>query len=357
MVNIPFARSRSLELAQGMKKVDPGCDIFTDCGGCVTLDLSYEDELQIKEKVFLECFDRAGLKLNVMPIVSSPKSSGYRNKISPQFKTLRNGEFIFGMAPFGKKQIVNMERCPMAEPKISEALLQIREALIEKSLPPRKRGCAVIRYDQKQLHWGGWGKGSLRMKPDDYFCFKYNGHRIHYTLDSFFQLNTYILGPLLDHLNEELNIDASTHLFDLYGGVGLFSFCLGAKAGKVTLLELEGRSTEIANYNREVNCGFDHLSIVCGAVEKTLPLISQTASSETVAIIDPPRAGLRESVIETLHKQPPRKLAYLSCNPETQARDMKCFMDLAWKCEAVTPYDFFPRTHHIESLAILSPPH
>jgi tRNA/tmRNA/rRNA uracil-C5-methylase (TrmA/RlmC/RlmD family) len=113
--------------------------------------------------------------------------------------------------------------------------------------------------------------------------------------------------------------------------------------------------TEIATYNRKVNPGFDHLSIVCGAVEKTLPQLEQNLSTETVAIIDPPRAGLRRVVIDTLHQNPPRMLAYLSCNPETQVRDLKCFLDLGWKVEGVTPYDFFPRTHHIESLAMLLP--
>jgi tRNA/tmRNA/rRNA uracil-C5-methylase (TrmA/RlmC/RlmD family) len=145
----------------------------------------------------------------------------------------------------------------------------------------------------------------------------------------------------------------NTHFLDLYGGVGLFAISLGSSAKRTTLMELEGRSTTLAAYNKTAN-QLEHLDIVCGAVEETLPHLSLEPDENVLALIDPPRSGLKPNVIETLHEFRPQRLAYLSCNPETQLRDLAHFRRLGWTIESITPYDFFPRSYHIESLAFLS---
>lgn len=318
------------------------------------MNLDYRDELKIKQDSFKALVDQHQLDLNIRPIVGSPLHTAYRNKISPQFKKLQNGQLVFGMAPFGKKTILEIDTCPMARSSLSEAIVPIRENL-QNSETKKKRGCIVMRCDQEKFKWGGLGKKSLKMQPEEYFHFEWDGKKVYYSLDTFFQANTSILPLLFEQLLKELAIHSQTHFYDLYGGVGLFSFTIGCLAGAVTLVEREGASTEIAEYNQSIH-QLKQLQIIHCAVENLNPFPESPSSTmNQVALIDPPRAGLKPNVIESLSQMPLNKLAYLSCNPETQMRDLELFANAGWKCQSITPYDFFPRSYHIESLAILTP--
>lgn len=353
MKKLPFLRTHGLQLSKSRAKTNPPCKVFGECGGCTYLDLEYSDELEIKQTSFQALVEQHEMDLNILPIVSSPQHFAYRNKVSPQFKKLLNGSFVFGLAPFGKKTIVEVESCPMASPLISEQFIPIREKLCA-SVLKKNRGSIVMRCDEQHFRWGGLGKKSLELEPENYFIFEWEGQKVHYSLDTFFQANTSILPRLFKQLICELDIQANTHLYDLYGGVGLFSFTIGAKAGAVTLVELEGSSTKLAEYNRRFH-NKENLHIVHSPVEELKPLPESPYPDMTkVAIIDPPRAGLKPDVVESLSHLPLKRLAYLSCYPETQLRDLKLLLQSGWVCESITPYDFFPRSYHIESLAILT---
>lgn len=316
------------------------------------MDLDYSNELKVKQATFEALVKQHQLDLNIRPIVASPRQQAYRNKISPQFKKLLNGQLVFGMSPFGKRNILEINSCHMSEPMISEQLSPIRKVI--QNSQTKRRGCVVMRCDQNHFRWGGLGKKSLNLKQEDYFVFEWKGKKVHYSLNTFFQANTSILPSLFEQLLQELDINSNTHFYDLYGGVGLFSFTIGANAGAVSLVELEGASTELAEYNQSIH-QLKNLMITHSAVEHLNSLHDcPFPDMNKVAIIDPPRAGLKPEVIENLSKMRLKKLAYLSCNPETQMRDLQMFLKSGWTCSSITPYDFFPRSYHIESLVILT---
>ncbi len=352
----PYIRTRGLELAEDYQKIESCCSVFQNCGGCTYLNLNYEDELNLKEQVLRDLFAHHQLNIPIHQVTPSPRHQSYRNKLVPQIKKRINGDIHFGMAPFGKKQVVEISECPITLPIISDQIPKIHQELLQKDLTKIKRASLVLRSDGEKFHCGWWGKGSLKRTPPEYFQYHWKDKVIYYSLDTFFQANFFILESLIQNLQTYLGIDDQTHFYDLYGGVGLFAYTLGANAKHVTLIELEGASTQLAKYNKEMNQA-DHVEIICKPMEQMIPFPeSPIPNGKQIAMIDPPRAGLSPTVIDYLSTCPFTKLAYLSCNPETQVRDLKHFIQLGWTVDHITPYDFFPRSYHIESLAILSPP-
>lgn len=352
----PFLRKRGHELRQHYPTRKSPCSLFGECGGCSYLDISYTDELDLKQRVLQDLFDAHQLNHHVEKTVPSPQELRYRNKITPQFKKLLSQEVVFGVAPFGRKDIIPFKECPIALPQISKNIPEVYQELLKKDLSKYKRGCLTLRSDGEKFAWGGVGKGSLKMDVDQYFVYHDQSTKVHYSLETFFQANSFILPTLFETLKTELNIDKQTHFYDLYGGVGLFSFTLGKQAGYTTLIELEGASTELAEYNKSFH-NIENMSILCSAVEKLIPFPENPIPNlRQVAMIDPPRAGLKPEVIDYLYTCPFETLAYLSCNPETQARDLVLFTKKGWRIKSITPFDFFPKSYHIESLAILIPP-
>lgn len=165
------------------------------------------------------------------------------------------------------------------------------------------------------------------------------GVPISYDVNSFFQVNLPIFELAAQRI-KEATPDRSPKL-DFYSGVGTIGIPVGATA----LIESDPHNIEMAKQN----IGGRDITLVAATAETALDQISEQGS----LIVDPPRAGLHAKVIERLRVARPEQIVYLSCNPITQARDLALLQDL-YQIESITGYNFFPRTPHIESLAILS---
>jgi tRNA/tmRNA/rRNA uracil-C5-methylase (TrmA/RlmC/RlmD family) len=219
-----------------------------------------------------------------------------------------------------------------------------------------RRACMVIRTDEKKLAWGGIGKGSLRQSFEDGFEFIYHDVKVGYSLQTFFQSNLAILPKLIDAMKDMLKLTEKDTFYDLYGGVGLFALTVGEACHQAVIMELNCDSILWAKHNKELNQR-ENLRIVEGAVEDKLDEVYQESAStgRHCAVIDPPRSGLHENVCLYLRDQLfLERWIYLSCNPETQARDLKIICETGdWNIEKIEPWDFFPKSYHVESLVLL----
>jgi 23S rRNA (uracil1939-C5)-methyltransferase len=162
---------------------------------------------------------------------------------------------------------------------------------------------------------------------------------ITYDVNSFFQVNLPIFETAAEQIREA--IKTSDSKVDFYSGVGT----IGLPAEANTLVELDPRNIKMAKHNAKGR----HIKIVQASAETALEYIP----SEGALIVDPPRAGLHQKVIERIRDARPETIAYLSCNPITQARDLALLQDI-YTIQSIEGYNFFPRTPHIESLAILA---
>lgn len=193
------------------------------------------------------------------------------------------------------------------------------------------------------------------MKEEDYFWTTVHGRRIFYALDTFFQANLSILENIVSRIESLMEWQKDTVFLDLYSGVGLFGIALAGRAGEVVMIESCCDSVRLAQHNVRFH-QLGHVKILEGKVEACLPeVLSEVQGKPCAGLIDPPRAGLFPSVIETLNQVEGLKtLFYLSCSPESLARDLKGLTAEAWQVRKIMPFDFFPRTRHLETLVWLA---
>ncbi|MBF0478116.1 MAG: class I SAM-dependent RNA methyltransferase [Candidatus Omnitrophica bacterium] len=338
-------------------KAIPLCPAFGNCGGCCYQDISYEEELKIKDGKIRELLCAKGLvdPQLISPIEPSPQIYHYRNRLNLQLKKYKStGNIEVGFTPVEGRGVVEVTQCPIAVEPVSQFLSSLKKEAIPK-LPPKYRmaNLSVRAGDEGKVLWGGIGKLSTRLKPENYFWTEINGCRIFYSLDTFFQPNTSILPRLFEVLRSFEVWVKKPVFFDLYGGVGFFTLCVADLVDQAILIEECVASIQVARYNVD----YHHLTnceVIEGRVEKHLSAALKKYTGQVkVAMIDPPRGGLsvqsRQMLIEAGFDQ----IFYLSCNPETLARDLNDLTPHGWQIQKVIPFDFFPRTKHIETLVNL----
>ncbi len=143
-------------------------------------------------------------------------------------------------------------------------------------------------------------------------------------------------------------LGAAEHVLDLYCGTGTIGLCIAPFAHHVTGVELQPTAIENARANARSN-KIENTTFIAGDVGAVLPTLNADA-----VVVDPPRAGLTRDAIGHLNTTRARRMVYVSCNPETLARDLKILTQNGWSLLSVDPFDMFPQTHHVENVALLT---
>ncbi len=339
-----------LEHHEKINPVVPVCPVFGICGGCQLQDVPYEEELALKSQYIRHLFgDRAS---RIDPIVPSPSPYQYRSRLDMKMLQMKSGQIVMGFSPVGRYRVVEVESCPIAMKAVSDFLPELKR-LASARLPAKYRNAnlTVKTGDDGRVCWGGVGRRSMRLTPDQYLWTEVRGRRIHFSLETFFQANLGILPRLMDAIEGLGVLGPDQVLWDLYGGVGLFSVALADKVRHAVLIEENVHSIVCARYNIAAN-RLANLEVIPGRVEEVFPsLLAHQADGPVTAMIDPPRAGLSPGIAEMIAAENTiRDLVYLSCNPVSLIRDADILMACGWRIEGVIPLDFFPRTRHIETL-------
>lgn len=338
--------------------ITPLCPVFGQCGGCQYQDRSYEEELQMKASAFKEALaakiDLSGLELR--PVVPSPKAYHYRHRLDLKLVKTRKGTVHIGFSPAGKGPIIEVDHCPIGMEKVSEYIPKLRlEATA--ALPEKyKMANLTLRCGEgDKVCWGGIGRKSNHLSPADYFYVEYSGKKIYYSLDTFFQANLSIL-PLLAEKMRALPIwSKDAVVFDLYGGVGLLGLLIHDLVKGVINIEENTHSVSVADYNVKANA-ISNVATLEGRVEDVLPgLLDHMEFFENVVMVDPPRAGLTEKALGHINSLSPkvRYLVYLSCNPDSLGENLLVLQGGGWSISSIQPFDFFPRTRHLEALVLM----
>ncbi|MBI3967276.1 MAG: 23S rRNA (uracil(1939)-C(5))-methyltransferase RlmD [Chloroflexi bacterium] len=175
------------------------------------------------------------------------------------------------------------------------------------------------------------------------------GRRFRVSAASFFQVNTLQAEQLVQTVADKLELRGDETLVDLYCGVGTFALLLAGRVRRVVGIEESPAALKDARVNAE---GVSNVEFIVGKAEEVFP--SLKAEGIDAVVVDPPRAGLRPPVIEALIRLRPRKIAYVSCEPSTLARDLRLLVDGGFTLTGVQPVDMFPQTYHIECVSILT---
>ena len=346
---------------KGESRFDEGklCKYFERCGGCQLQMLRYADQLKHKQNVVSQAFKHySGLAAEDVPAVEetmpSPLQWAYRTKLTPHFDSLKGGDRAvdIGFLQKGRRRVLDIEECPIATPVIQENLPRVR-AVVHENIANYKRGASLLLRQSDNLREPNEGKVVCVTDNNAIVQETVGDYKFQFKAGSFFQNNNSILPYVLDYiLTLSKECKDCDYLVDTYCGAGFFSVGLASHFKQVTGIEISSESVVAARNNSTLN-NCSNTSYVEGSAEKIFDTVEYEAN-KTLVIIDPPRKGSDEAFLSQLVKFRPKGIIYVSCNVHTQARDIGFIVRNGYTLERLRGFDFFPQTHHVESVALLT---
>ena len=395
-----FSRAQAIKcLYSSPARITPGCPIFDQCGGCAFQHWEYREELAYKEDRVRQALLRVAEMPNptLDPIVGMEDPHGYRNKGQFPWGGVP-GQAFLGLYARGTHRAVAIQQCDIQDAQINGVLLPVMDMANALVLPPydevtghgilrhlllrssdrERRMLALLvvsRWDDRlqqladglveelpQLAGVGvnfngaptnrvLGSETRLLAGQPNIHEEILGKSFVVSFESFFQIN-----PMQVETLYRLAIGAipkrTRVVWDLYAGVGTLAILASEHAARVKGLEVNRQAVLDANANIAEN-GATNVVMVLGQAEKIIPQwAAHDQEMPGAVILDPPRAGLFPDVINALNKVHVNRLIYVSCNPDTLARDIG-LLKQHYQLTRVTPVDMFPRTDHVEAVAIL----
>jgi len=328
------------------KRVHPQCPLFTRCGGCQYQHIDYAEQLKTKTAQVQELLKKnGGIEFLVAPTIGSPRVYAYRSKITPHYnKPDKEGRQPIGFLMHGKRhQVIDVPNCAIATGAINAALPEIRKkAILEGGRKRRQRGGTLLIRETLE---------GIITDPKSTVSERVGDYSFQFKAGEFFQNNPFILPKLVSFVRSHAVGEGIHHLVDAYCGVGLFALSCSDAFESVFGIEVSEAAVQLAKANAQIH----NLSNIRFLVGKAEAIFQQLyfSGSEASVIIDPPRKGCDTAFINQLLDFGPMKLIYVSCDPSTQARDLSFFVAGGYRLVALQPFDLFPHTRHIESVAVL----
>ena len=399
-------------IARKMETIVPSCTHFDVCGGCLWQHVSYADQCALKNGIVQFCFEEVGLDTELIgTVIGSSEIFAYRNKMDFSFGRDAEGKAALGMytSPAKLSQghlhlkfppVFNVDACYLQSEVANRIVVAVRNAVLDlglsfydvieqdgilRSLVIResaKNGALLVYFVAAEdcrellmavaesivaaepsvagvlLHIND--KRSKNATPQSEVVLAGQG-RIQEAISdlvvdvspgSFLQVNTLQAEKLYDVALRFAQLTGVEKVLDLYCGIGTLSLLLARQAGRVIGVEVVDGAVDDAERNAEQN-GVDNCEFLCGDVLAIMPDLIARGEHVDVVTVNPPRAGIFRSVVKRICQVRPERIVYISCNPQTLARDLLRFEKGGYKTVAVQPVDLFPHTPHIEVVAKL----
>ncbi len=395
-----YAIGKAVKIIKPAKcRIEPECGSFKMCGGCSFAHIKYEDELKSKEQKVKDAFNHiGGLTPDFAPIIPSPSITRYRNKAQYPVKrengilnigfyakkshrVIDGGDCLLQPAEFTEiieifRKWINNNNITVYNEKINKGLLRhiyLRKAFAtgeimvcvvingktlpesEKLLSELKKICGfktlVVNINRQETNVV-LGNECQNIYGDGYITDVLCGVKIKISPLSFYQVNRNGAELLYQKAAEYAAPTGEEDILDLYCGTGTIGLSMADKVKSLIGVEIIPEAIEDAKVNAEIN-GIKNARFICGDASQAAEELKAEGIAPKTVILDPPRKGCAEELLKTVAEISPEKIVYVSCDPATLARDCARLLTLGYEVKEVTPVDMFPRTSHVESVALL----
>ena len=384
------------------QRVEPLCPVYAQCGGCQLQHMSYDGELQEKQGQVRDALERIGhlTGIDVLPTLGAVTPWNYRNKM--QFPAAASkGKVVIGCYAAGSHRVIDVASCAIQKAGNNDILRIVRQWMNDYRVPAynEQAHAGIVRHVMGRV---GVRTGELMVclvtAQDDVphtaelidmlrdglpkltsvvqnintrrtnvilgseTKVLYGTPTIHDSIgpltfnisaQSFFQVNSEQAQRLYEKALEFADLKGDEIAADVYCGTGTITLFLAQKAKNVYGIEIVAPAIHDAVKNAADN-GVTNAEFILGDAVEKLPELIESGVRPDVIVLDPPRAGCGEPVLEAIAQSQPKRVVYVSCNPATLARDLAYLNDHGYQPVKVQPVDMFPRTHHVETVVLLS---
>jgi 23S rRNA (uracil1939-C5)-methyltransferase len=348
-------------------RVPARCPYFGECGGCHWQHARYPAQLEIKRRVVEDVWARAGLRLPPDTRVLGMEDP-WRYRIRGEFEAIPGpGGFEFGFHRLRSHSVLPVRECPIHVQLIETALDGFRRAAGDVGVRGMKHPLLTASPGGRELLWEARFEGrpgrtgeelgarAAELLPevvllDDSLGIDLLGLHFRVRSDTFVQANHRQTPVLYQAALEMLAIEPGDRVLDLYAGIGTISLAAARRASAVTAIEENPRAVALGRLAARIN-SMPNVEFLAGRVEDVLHRLR--LGEHDAVIADPPRAGFEQAAIGELLRLGPARIAYVSCEPSTHARDIALLVRAGYRVRRAAIVDMFPQTYHVESVALL----
>ena len=414
--NYGYARLMKV-LTPSKDRVEPKCPVARQCGGCQIQEMRYEAQLAFKQKMVQNNLERIGglSDFEMYPVIGMETPYAYRNKAQFPVGEDKDGNIVIGFYAGRTHHIVEQTDCCIGAPENGEVLRKVKAYMQKNQIRPynEEHHSGIVRhilirtgYHTKEImvclivnaakasclknaeqlteslrEMDGMtsvmvnfntektnvilGKKSEVLWGQPYIEDFIGDVKYQISPQSFFQVNPMQTEKLYAKALEYAGLTGNETVWDLYCGIGTISLFLAKNARKVYGVEIVPQAIEDARNNAKRN-GIDNAEFFVGKAEEVVPAfyekaLKQAQDSEAgksirpdVVVVDPPRKGCEEILLETIVKMQPQRIVYVSCDSATLARDLKFLSANGYAVKKVQPVDQFGHSVHVETVVLLS---
>lgn len=382
-------------------RIAPDCEAFSSCGGCCFRHMTYKSECDLKLKRVQDAFTRIG-HLDTYPteIIKSKRAERYRNKAQYPVRLDNKGNLLMGFFAPNSHRVINCRDC-LLQPKEFEKILEVFSLWINKFEitiynEETRKGLLRHIYIRKAFATGEimvtavinghnlpkkdflvdrltqavpeiksvvvnenmsdsnviLGTKCTVIYGSDYIEDILCDIKIRISPLSFYQVNRDGAQLLYKKAAEYAQLKDTDTLLDLYCGAGTIGLSMASKVKSLIGVEIIPEAVKDAETNARIN-KIENAEFICGDAPKAAEVLRNRDIMPDVIIVDPPRKGCAPELLETIAQMNPDRLVYISCDPATLARDAAILREKGYEIIKSTAVDMFPRTHHVETVALM----
>ena len=329
-------------------RVAPKCGYCGPCSGCQWQHVAYAAQLGMKRGMITRQLDRYESLRDVPVADTLPAPSVFYYRNHARFTVRYGGQL--GFSNRITRRFVRIDHCMLMSPNINAAVTELQDRSAETSNLSVRVG---VNTGDRLIQPTFQNPDIPIASGQKRYVEKMLGRELRIASPSFFQVNTEQAETLIELARDGLNLQLGDVLVDAYAGVGVFAILLAPYVRRAIAIEESASAIEDGRLNAD---GLDNVEFVQERTERALGELDSLCSLDAppdAVILDPPRVGCHPDALDALARLRPSRVAYVSCDPPSLARDLDILVGSGYEVASVQPVDMFPQTYHVESVTTL----